>query len=57
MAVRRRGSHNFVDNRFIDGGEVVSLTHSSHVGAGLNTSTVALRIVDCDEKGTQCLGI
>jgi hypothetical protein len=24
--------------------------------AGLNTSTVALRVVGGDEKGTQCLG-
>jgi hypothetical protein len=27
------------------------------VEAGSNTSTVALRVVGGDEKGTQCLGI
>jgi hypothetical protein len=26
-------------------------------GRGSNTSTVALRVVGCDEKGTQCLGV
>jgi hypothetical protein len=35
--------------------EVQSL--KSHVEAGSNTSTVALRDVGGDEKGTQCLGI
>jgi hypothetical protein len=30
---------------------------SSHVEAGLNTSTVALRVVGGEEKGTQCLGV
>jgi hypothetical protein len=27
------------------------------VEAGLNTSTVALRVVEDDEKGSQCLGV
>jgi hypothetical protein len=29
----------------------------SRVEAGSNTSTVALRVVGGDEKGTQCLGV
>jgi hypothetical protein len=29
----------------------------SHVEAGPNTSTVALRIVGGDQEGTQCLGL
>jgi hypothetical protein len=29
----------------------------TRVEAGSNTSTVALRIVGGDEKGTQCLGV
>jgi hypothetical protein len=29
----------------------------SHVEAGSNTSTVALRVAEGDEKGTQCLGV
>jgi hypothetical protein len=29
----------------------------SHVEAGYNTSTAALRVVEGDEKRTQCLGI
>jgi hypothetical protein len=28
-----------------------------HVEAGLNTSTVVLRVTEGDEKGTQCLGV
>jgi hypothetical protein len=28
-----------------------------NVEAGSNTSTVALRVVEGDEKGTQCLGV
>jgi hypothetical protein len=35
----------------------VCLCIPSHVEPGLNTSTVALRVVGEDEKGTQCLGI
>jgi hypothetical protein len=30
---------------------------SSRVEAGSNTSTVAQRVVEGDEKGTQCLGV
>jgi hypothetical protein len=30
---------------------------SSRVEAGSNTSTVAVRVVGGDEKGTQCLGV
>jgi hypothetical protein len=30
---------------------------SSHVEAGSNISTVVLRVVGGDEKGTQCLGL
>jgi hypothetical protein len=30
---------------------------TSRVEAGSNTSTVALRVVGGDEKGTQCLGV
>jgi hypothetical protein len=29
----------------------------TRVEAGLNTSTVAMRVVGGDEKGTQCLGL
>jgi hypothetical protein len=29
----------------------------SHVEAGSNTFTVALRVVEGDEKGTRCLGV
>jgi hypothetical protein len=29
----------------------------SHVEAGWNTSTIALRVVEGDEKGTHCLGL
>jgi hypothetical protein len=29
----------------------------SRVEEGSNTSTVALRVVEDDEKGTQCLGV
>jgi hypothetical protein len=29
----------------------------AHVQPGSNTSTVALRVVGGDEKGTQCLGV
>jgi hypothetical protein len=32
-------------------------TPSTHVKMGSNTSSVALRVVGNDEKGTQCLGI
>jgi hypothetical protein len=32
------------------------ITSKFRVEAGLNTSTVALRVVGGDEKGTQCLG-
>jgi hypothetical protein len=30
---------------------------SPRVVAGSNTSTVALRVVEDDERGTQCLGV
>jgi hypothetical protein len=33
------------------------LDENSHVEAGSNTSTVALRVVGGDEKGIQCLGV
>jgi hypothetical protein len=29
----------------------------SHVEAALNTYTLALRVVEGDKKGTQCLGV
>jgi hypothetical protein len=32
-------------------------TENSRVEAGCNASTVALRVVEGDEKGTRCLGI
>jgi hypothetical protein len=37
----------------------VQRMHDSHlrVVAGSNTSTVSLRVVGGDEKGTQCLGV
>jgi hypothetical protein len=35
----------------------VAPTPEPRVEAGSNTSTVALRVVGGDEKGTQCLGV
>jgi hypothetical protein len=36
---------------------VFSAGVETRVEAGSNTSTVALRVVGGDEKGTQCLGL
>jgi hypothetical protein len=35
----------------------INRLRTSCVEAGLDTSTVALRVVGGDEKGTQCLGL
>jgi hypothetical protein len=43
-------------NLFITTGVTTSDLRDSRVEAGLNTSTVSLRVVGGDEKGTQFLG-